>query len=225
MKKIIRLFRRLCFLVTFGMLLQHVQAQEPPFYKDIQNFKKQDSVSFPSRNALLFIGSSSFTMWRDVQDYFPGYVIINRGFGGSSLHHLSYYIEDIVYPYHPKQVVVYCGENDLATSDTVSAATVTERFITLFNQIREKYPEVPVAFVSMKPSPSRERLLQKMITANKAIQKFLETQKGAAYIDVYSLMLDAEGRPRRELFLDDMLHMNKQGYEIWQKAFRSYLVQ
>ena len=199
------------------------QTEKPPYYNDIQNFKKQDSISFPPKKAILFIGSSSFTFWKDAQQRFPGYTIINRGFGGSSLHHLSYYIKDIVYPYNPKQVVIYCGENDLADSDTVSAATVTGRFITLFHQIREKYPEISIAFVSMKPSPSRERLIPKMAESNATIRQFLKKQKNTAYIDVYTRMLDANGHPRKELFTEDMLHMNKMGYDIWQKAFLPYL--
>src|SRR5262245_50060214 len=81
----------------------------PPFWNDIQNFKKQDSVSFPPKNAILFIGSSSFTNWKDVQNYFPGYTIINRGFGGSTLLDQIRYFNDIVFLYEPKQIVIYCG--------------------------------------------------------------------------------------------------------------------
>ena len=57
----------------------------PPFYEDIQAFKKQDKDSMPPKKAILFVGSSSFTKWTDVQDYFPKHTIINRGFGGSTL--------------------------------------------------------------------------------------------------------------------------------------------
>ena len=103
-------------------------AATPPFWKDIQNFKKQDSISFPPKNAILLIGSSSFTKWTDVQDYFPGYTIINRGFGGSILLDQIRYANDIIFPYQPKQIVIYCGENDLASSDSVTAQMVFDRF-------------------------------------------------------------------------------------------------
>ena len=59
--------------------------QDLPFWDDIQAFKHQDSIQMPPQHAILFVGSSSFTKWTDVQNYFPGYTIINRGFGGSSL--------------------------------------------------------------------------------------------------------------------------------------------
>src|SRR5260221_10643648 len=117
------------------------QAQiAPPFWEDIVAFRKQDSVHFPPPHAIVFVGSSSFTKWKDVADYFPGYTIINRGFGGSSIPDVIRYANDIIFPYHPKQIVIYCGENDLAASDTVSAQMVFHRFKKLIILIRSKMP-------------------------------------------------------------------------------------
>jgi len=194
----------------------------PPFWNDIQNFKKQDSVSFPPRNAILLIGSSSFTKWTDVQDYFPGYTIVNRGFGGSTLLDEIFYVNDIVFPYQPKQIIIYCGENDLASSDTVSAAMVLDRFKQLFQMIRNK-TEAPIAYISMKPSPSRRHLFTKMREGNQLIKDFLVTQKNTAFIDVHQKMLDSTGEPMPEIFLDDSLHMNAKGYAIWKKEMEPYM--
>ena len=209
------------FLLAFA--ITHTYAQQPRFYNDIQQFKKLDSNQFPPKHAVLFIGSSSFTFWKDVQKYFPGHTIINRGFGGSTLPDLIRYADDIVFAYNPKQIVIYCGENDLAAADTVNAETVTKRFVVLFNLIRQRYAKIPLFYISMKPSPSREHLMPKMDTANQAIQAFLKTQKKTAFIDVYHLMLDDNGKPRKELFVDDMLHMNRNGYAIWQKVIAPHL--
>src|SRR5205085_6076391 len=104
-----------------------VKAQQP-FYDEIQNFKKQDSTNPPPQHAILFVGSSSFRKWTDVQSYFPGYTIINRGFGGSSLPDVIRYANDIIFPYHPKEIVIYCGENDFAGDDNLTAQTVVDRF-------------------------------------------------------------------------------------------------
>jgi|SRR5688572_5406936 len=195
-----------------------------PFWNDIQDFKKQDSISFPPKNAILFIGSSSFTMWKDIQDYFPGYTIVNRGFGGSTLLDQIRYEKDIIYPYQPKQIVIYCGENDLASSDSVQAAMVQNRFKNLFNDIRNKLPDVPIAFISLKPSPSRRHLMEKMERANVFIGAFLAMQKNAEFIDVYHKMLNEAGQPMPEIFLEDSLHMNAKGYAIWKKEIQPYLI-
>src|SRR5829696_428711 len=122
------MFKKIKTLFLFLLVFATTNAQQPAFYDDVQKFKKQDSTQFPPRHAILFVGSSSFTNWVDVKDYFPGHTIINRGFGGSSLPDVIYYADDIIFPYHPKEIIIYCGENDLASSDTVSSTTVEKRF-------------------------------------------------------------------------------------------------
>lgn len=202
-----------------------VKAQ-PPFYSDIQTFKKQDSAAFPPKNAILFVGSSSFTKWTDVQDYFPGgYPIINRGFGGSSLPDLIRYVNDIIIPYHPKQIIIYCGENDIGGNDTtVNGKVVFNRFKQLFMLIKKQLPRVAIGYVSMKPSPSREKLWPKMIDGNLLIKAFLTKQKNTAFINVYHKMFNKNCTVMKDIFIEDNLHMNARGYAIWQKIIAPYLV-
>jgi lysophospholipase L1-like esterase len=202
-----------------------MSAQTVPFYNDIQSFKKQDSAAFPPKHAILFVGSSSFTKWTDVQNYFPGYPIVNRGFGGSSLPDVIHFANDIIIPHQPKQIVIYCGENDLAGSDTtVNGKVVFDRFKQLFVLIRKQLPKVPIAYVSMKPSPSRQHLWSKMIAGNTLIKKFLAKQKNTAFIDVYHKMFTADGAVMNDIFLEDNLHMNAKGYAIWQKVIAPFLL-
>lgn len=210
-------------------------ALTPPFWNDIQNFKKQDLISFPPKNGILFIGSSSFTMWKDINEYFPGYTIINRGFGGSTLLDQIRYANDIIFPYEPKQIVIYCGENDLASSDTVTADMVVDRFKQLYKIIREK-TEAPIVYISMKPSPSRRQLFTKMRLANLSISDFISKQDPnalirsnmdpppARYIDVHWKMMNKASEPIPEIFLKDSLHMNAKGYDIWKKEIEPYLI-
>ncbi len=200
----------------------HCLAQ--PFADAIKEFQKQDKINPPPSNAILFVGSSSFTKWRDVSDYFPGYTIINRGFGGSSLPDVIFYAPEIIFPYHPKQVVIYCGDNDIASSDAVTADTVFERFKTLFELIRTNLPGENILFVSIKPSPSRIHLKEKMEEANLLIQTYLSLQQHAGYVDVYHKMFNPDGSVMKDIFLEDNLHMNAKGYAIWQKAITPYLI-
>jgi lysophospholipase L1-like esterase len=211
--------------LLFLLFAQNLHAQQnAPFWDEIQTFKKQDSAHFPTKNAILFVGSSSFRKWTDVQNYFPGYSIINRGFGGSSFPDVIRYANDIIYPYHPKQVLIYCGDNDLAASDTVSATTVFVRFKQLFSMIRKNLPAASVVFVSIKPSPSRQKLMSKMEAANGMIKTFLAKNRKTGFVDVYHKMLKADGTPMDHIFLEDKLHMNAKGYAIWQKAIKPYLL-
>ena len=215
------------FLLLIGFLQFTVAPyaqQNPPFWNEINAFKKSDSAHPVPKHEILFVGSSSFTKWQDVQSYFPAYPIINRGFGGSSFPDVIRYAPDIIFPYDPKQVVIYCGDNDLAFSDTITANTVYLRFVQLFQMIRQKLPSASIVFVSIKPSPSRDRLRPKVIEANQKIKDFLSKQSNTGYVDVFSLMLDSSGKPNDEIFIEDKLHMNAKGYAIWQKAIEPYLL-
>lgn len=215
--------KRVLFIGLFFLAKFSFSQTNLPFWNEVQQFKKADSSSFPASNQILFIGSSSFTLWKDVQNYFPKYPILNRAFGGSTLIDVTRYRYDVIYPYSPKQIVMYCGENDFAASDTVTVNMVVERFTNLFRLIRQKYPKVPFAYVSMKPSPSRAHLMPKYKEANDRIKDYLLTQTSTSYVNTYSAMLDASGKPMEDIFLADRLHMNAKGYAIWQKLLKPIL--
>ena len=217
-----KFFARLA-IVCVCLFSLKANAQNPPFWNDIQNFKKQDSIKPPPQHAVLFVGSSSFTKWTDVQSYFPTHTIINRGFGGSSLPDVIRYADDIIFPYNPKQVVIYCGENDFAGSDTTTVQTVVNRVKQLFGMIRRKWHNENVVFISIKPSPSRKKYWPKMIEANAQIKQFLTRQKNTSFVDVFPLMLVTDNQAIPEIFLSDSLHMNAKGYAIWQKVIEPVL--
>ena len=209
---------------TFSILSSLCYAQKtfPAYAADIQNFKQQDSANNPPQNAILFVGSSSFTRWTDINNYFPGYTIINRGFGGSTLKDVIRYTYDIIIPYQPKQVVIYCGENDVA--EGVPAEEVFKTFKTLYQMIRTNLPATVIHFVSLKPSPSRQNLLPEMKKANQLVNGFIRKEKNAGFIDVFPAMLNKDGEIMDDIFVADRLHMNAKGYAIWQKVLQPHLV-
>ncbi len=208
-------------IFTFGFFFS--QIKKPIFWDDIQNFKKIDQQTAPPENAILLLGSSSFTKWQDVSDYFPGKTIINRGFGGSRLKDLNDYADDLLKPYHPKQIIIYCGENDLADNVNLKPETVVARYKELYAKIRERFPTVQVDYISIKFSPSREHLWQKIKEVNSKISKFIEKEKNADYIDITQVMNDSNGNIRKDLFLDDMLHITPEGYRLWSSVMNPYM--
>ncbi len=203
---------------------QQSKAQEAPFTKEVEALVALDSRTHPKLGQILFIGSSSFTKWTDVGQYFPGYPILNRAFGGSTLPDVIHFADKVVFPHKPKQVVIYCGENDFAADSKLPAYVVKDRFVYLFGLIRSKFPNVPIAYVSMKPSPSRWSMRSKFIAANHWIAEYCSQQKEARFIDVWDAMLGPDGRPKPDIFLSDNLHMNAKGYKIWKPIIEPALV-
>jgi lysophospholipase L1-like esterase len=217
-----KLLSKYFILLAFLAIAENAISQ--PFINEIKAFRKADSITTPPKNAVLLIGSSSFTNWKDVAKYFPEHTIINRGFGGSSLPHMTMYAEDIIFKYNPKQIIIYCGENDLTGGPSITADTIFNRVKKLHQLIRSRYKKVPIAYISMKPSPSREKYLETMQKGKAMIKSFMEHEKRSSYIDVYSSMLDANGKILTHIFLSDKLHMNAEGYKIWQGVIAPYLV-
>ena len=212
------------FLFISLSLVGSLNAQQQKYANEFRDFNKQDSIAFPQKGAILLLGSSSFRKWTDVQSYFPGYTIINRSFGGSILPEVSLYADQNIAKYHPKQVIIYCGENDLASSDIVTPMVVFNRFKQLFKIIRSRAGEVNVTFVSIKPSPIRKKIQLKVEEANKLIEAFLKTRSGTAFIDVYHPMLVKDRDINGSIFTADSLHMNPKGYAIWKKVMLPYMM-
>ena len=186
----------------------------------IEEFKEQDRKNPPPQNATLFVGSSSIVGW-NTQKWFPDIDNINRGFGGSQINDSWYYAESIIIPYHPKTIVFYAGDNDAA--DGKSPEMIFVNFKAFVIKIRESLPETKLIYISIKPSIDRWNIWPQMQKANGYIKDYCEKQKNTYFVDVSEVMLDPSGKPIKEIFSPDGLHMNEKGYERWTSLIRPIL--
>ena len=202
-------------LATFLLLIlpTALRAADAPFEKEIAAFEQADKKSTPPKNAILFVGSSTIRMWTTLSEDFPKLQVINRGFGGSQIADSVRYADRIIIPYHPRRVVLYAGDNDLNAGK--SPQQVLKDFSELVEKIHSALPDVPVDFISIKPSLAREKLMPQMAEANKLVEEYAKSHKNVGYINIVPVMLDGEGKPRKELFRPDGLHMNREGYKLW----------
>ncbi|MFK2872082.1 SGNH/GDSL hydrolase family protein [Dyella lipolytica] len=176
-------------------------------------FEAADRANPPPQAAVLFIGSSSIEHWKSVAEDFPEVKTINRGFGGSELGDSTYFADRIVAPYHPRAIVMYAGDNDL--QDGHRPEQVRDDFAAFVRKARSVDPGVPIAFIAIKPSMARKVLLPKIRQANDLVRSYAATQKEVAFLDVFTPMLGADGQPQPKWFVEDGLHMNRTGYELW----------
>ncbi len=218
MKHFLKFLLVIAFLFSGGII--QAQPAKAPFYKEIAQYKKQDSLQFPQKNAVLFVGSSSLRLWNDLENVFKEYGAINRGFGGSNLADAIYYADDIIFPYHPKHIFIYSGENDIASGASVDVTL--DRFKILFNLIRKQIPKARISYISIKPSISREKFDAAFQDANAKIKSFLSSQPATDFIDVYQAMLAENGKVQQDIFIQDNLHMNQKGYDIWIRVLKPY---
>jgi len=190
------------------------------FAKHIQNFVRWDTKNYVPQNAILFVGSSSIVMWPS-QDCFGNYQIVNRGFGGSHISDVNYYIDQTVLKYSPEIIVFYAGDNDIAGMKTPEQ--VFDDYKQFIKTVHEKFPQTQIIYVPIKPSIARWELWPEMNKTNLMIKEFTDNNSLLYYIDVATPMLGDDGKPKEALFLDDGLHLNNKGYELWTEILRPLL--
>lgn len=188
---------------------------------DIRAFEAADRAHPPAPGGVVFVGSSSIRMWASLAADFPGVDVVNRGFGGSEIAESTHFAGRILLPRKPRLIVLYAGDNDLQNGK--SPQRVRDDFSAFVERVHKDLPEVRIAFIAIKPSPARSGLLVKAREANAMIRDYAAGQSGVEFIDVFTPMLDAKGRPRPELFGPDALHMNRAGYALWRERVAPHL--
>jgi lysophospholipase L1-like esterase len=197
------------------------------FAQDPLRFKKEvDSIvllnqSANKTNLILFTGSSSIRMWKDLKTSFPGHNVLNMGFGGSEMSDLLYYTDKLILPFKPKQIFIYEGDNDINAGRTIEHILASADSILI--RIRTPFPQSEVVFISPKPSLARWGLKDKYEAYNRALKAWTKEKKNVRYADVWTPMLDTKGGVQKDIFIEDGLHLNKKGYSIWTKTLRKYL--
>jgi len=199
------------------------QPPEVRWAKEIGAFETADKTNPPPQDAVLFIGSSSIKRWTNVAQAFPGHKVLNRGFGGSQLSDSVAFVERIVTPYKPRLVLLYAGDNDIASGK--SPERILGDFKAFTSKIHAALPDTRIAFIAIKPCPLRERFLDQVKTANRLVQEYTTSDKRLLFVDVFTSMLSQEGRPRADLCAKDRLHPNAQCYELWASLLRPILDQ
>lgn len=186
----------------------------------IKKFEEADRTSPPTPGGVLFVGSSSIRLW-DLEESFPGKGYLNRGFGGSEISDLNHFIDRIVFPYRPKTIVLYSGDNDIAKKK--SPEQVFADFKTFSTKVHQQLPETKIIFVTIKPSIRRWELWEQMRAANEMVREYSQQNDFVIYADISKPMLGSDGKPRAELFVKDGLHLSPEGYKLWTKVVQEHL--
>lgn len=183
------------------------------WYHDELNRLEKEKASLTYSPDMVFYGSSSFNLWENIPEIFKEYNPVNLAFGGSTLAACSWFYKRNFKGISPRAVMIYAGDNDLG--DSRHPEEVVLFFRTLLDQIRKDYGNIPVTFVSIKPSPSRWYLEGSIRYANNNIKEITKEDKNFYFVDIYEAMLDASGQPNKDYFIEDGLHLNKKGYQVW----------
>ena len=208
------------FLLSLCSLSFAQDTGSGKFDEEVKVLTAQDA-SINKKKLILFTGSSSIRRWKDIHTYFPQHNILNRGFGGSQMNDLVDYFDKLILPYQATQIFIYEGDNDINAGKTT--AEILLKADELLQLIRTKLPDkTKIIFIGIKPSLSRWKLKAEYQAFNAAYEDWTK-KNNVGYVDMWSPMLDSDGNPINDVFIEDGLHLNKKGYDIWGRVLVPYV--
>lgn len=209
-------------LVFLFLSFFSANAQDPNRFKsEIKILSEKEHLIDPNKKLIIFAGSSSIRKWEDIADYFPGYNVINNGFGGSQYSDLIYFYDQLITKYKPDYLFIYEGDNDIAAKK--KPGMIYKEAKGLIRRIKKDLPETKIIIISAKPSIARKNLKKEYIKLNKKTKRFCNKEKNIDFADVWKVMVDKNGNVFQDIFIEDGLHMNKKGYDLWKKELDKYL--
>jgi len=188
----------------------------------IREYEEADRTAPPESGVIVFTGSSSIAFWRTLRQDMQPLAVVNRGFGGAQIDHVSHYADRIILPYRPRAVVLYAGVDDLIWGRTPEGVLIEfKHFVGL---VHAALPETWIYFISLKPTRLFGSHWAAMKRTNALIEEFVHTQPNVEFIDVSNALLDAQGKARPEFLSWDGLHPSRQGYELMTSRIKPVLV-
>ena len=210
----------LLFLAFFAFFGQFSIAQEVPFEKEVRQISARiDSLGWEA-GSTVFTGSSTIRMWDGLQGAFPRKSILNTGFGGSKASDLETHLFPLVIRLEPSRVFVYEGDNDVWND--VPVATIMTSLDNIVNRLQLIDPNTGIYLIEAKPSPSRWEKKANYDIFNQKLKEYCLAKEDVEFVSTWEALTDADGNPRPELYIEDQLHLNGKGYEIWTEIFRPY---
>jgi len=206
--------------IVFIAFTINAQQYNDKWADEINAFDKLNGDN-PEQGGILFTGSSSIRFWKNPAKDFDNLTILNRGFGGSQIIDLIEKFDQIIVQYHPEKIVIYSGDNDIEAGK--SAEIVFGDFCTLYGMIKAKLPETEVYYIAIKPSLNRWAKVLEMKKTNTMINEYLNTKSNGYFVDIFSPMICNDGKPCEKWFIEDGLHMNEKGYQLWTEILTPYL--
>ncbi|MFZ9853588.1 MAG: GDSL-type esterase/lipase family protein [Limisphaerales bacterium] len=193
----------------------------PRFESEIRAFVEADRKTPRQPGGILFVGSSIFREWTDVATAMDPLPVLNRAFGGSKTQDQLDRFDQVVRPQRPRAVVYYCGSNDLKAGDDPQA--IFGRFKAFSERLQREFPDCRLIVVSSTRSPDRVPIWERVDQYNGLVRAHCATTPRHTFIDLNPVLVDADGRPRLELYRDDRLHFHPRAYEEFALRIRPVL--
>jgi lysophospholipase L1-like esterase len=190
---------------------------------EIKKLEQRDQQETDPSNAILFIGSSSIRMWKDMNSDLAPWKTINRGYGGAKFSDVAVYADRLVKSHQCDAIVVFVANDIVGRAGDKSPQEVARLFKHTVSEIRKSHAEQPIFLIAITPTPSRFKAWAEIKQANAELEKVCAADDSLHFIATESKYLDADGNPMPQYFLEDMLHQNRDGYAVWSSIVKESL--
>lgn len=186
------------------------------WYEEEVQRLETEIAGFVNKEGLIFYGSSSIRLWDSLETDFQEYAPLNIGFGGSTLAACVWFFERIFSTLKPTCLIIYAGDNDLG--DGREPEEVVLFFKELVHLVRQRFGDIPLGYISIKPSINRWNIVDKIRSTNKLVEaEIKKTGKNVCFINIHNRMTDKAGYPKGEYLEPDGLHITEKGYQLWKE--------
>jgi hypothetical protein len=199
------------------------EASVEKWEKAIVELEALDKSEAHPEDSILFVGSSSIRRWDTIGEDVAPYAAIQRGFGGSKWSDVAVFADRLITPHRFRAVVFFVGNDIKGEEGDKAPEEVAALFSYVLARVRAHAPEAAVFYVAVTPTGKRWDAWPQIKAANTAARAVCEETDNAWFIGTESIFLDAEGQPRAELFVEDQLHQNPEGYVRWAAAIKAHL--
>lgn len=211
----------LFLLASCSSVDKYIQADEvKEWEQDIELFDSMNAVEPAGPNTLLVTGSSSVRLWNTIHEDMAPYQVMQRGYGGAKLTDFNYYTTRIIQAGSMKAVVIYVSNDISGDGNDRTPREVFQLYKKVVHTIRERNPDTPVFWIEFNPAPTRWHVIDQIDKANTLIRKYCNRNEDLFFIGTRDILTTASGMPDSTLFKDDMLHLNRQGYERWAERIK-----
>lgn len=210
-----------CFGLPAAIGAQQIGRFDDEVAELVQKYDSIKQRQNSDKPTVVFVGSSSVRMWKNVEDLSKDHFIINTGFGGSTAEDLLVYTRPLILDHGPDQVFIYEGDNDVFMHQ--SLRKIMRRMRKITSQIWDQNPDCEVVIISAKPSIARWDFKKKYLRLNKKFSRWASRKDRMIYADVWTPMAP-DGELNQSLFIEDNLHMNSEGYWLWTQVLQPLLL-
>lgn len=213
------IFALCVFLISCSPLKRYPKESYAWAIPEIEAFKEENNSS-ASGKSLLFLGSSSIRLWETLKEDMAPYPVIQRGYGGAHLRDAIFFSEALFGNCNPRAIIGFIANDIKGVAEDERPQRIKRLFKFFVQQAKARHPDVPFLWIEITPTQSRWAQWEDIQCVNNKIKAYCDKTENLYFVETAATFLNAQGKPKTELFVEDQLHLNAQGYAVWSKIIK-----